>query len=239
MKTLTYQELYDAALDLGKGILLKNYAFQESVHNYKFVGIYAKNRYEWLITDWACILWGICSVPLYDTLGVENLTYCLKQTEMTTLFVSGENVKTLLKLSDVGNLQHLVLLDDIDQETQLELHNRNMTFIHFKDLIKEGSLRKDMNNSHVNTQPNDCLTFSYTSGTTGPPKGAMISHRNILAFTRSLDQHSGIAFKPDDVYPSYLPLPHLMERCIAISLFYFGAAIMYNFIYSDAQVETF
>jgi len=54
----------------------------------KFIGIYAKNRYEWFITDWACAFFGITSVPLYDTLGVQNLSFCLKQTEMTTLFVS-------------------------------------------------------------------------------------------------------------------------------------------------------
>lgn len=53
-----------------------------------FVGIYAKNRVEWLITDMACSLFGLTSVPLYDTLGLENLTYCLKQTEMTTLFLT-------------------------------------------------------------------------------------------------------------------------------------------------------
>ena len=45
-----------------------------------FIGIYSKNRLEWLITDFACTLFGLTSVPLYDTLGLENLTYCLKQT---------------------------------------------------------------------------------------------------------------------------------------------------------------
>ena len=55
-----------------------------------------------------------------------------------------------------------------------------------------------------------CLTFSYTSGTTGPPKGAMLSHRNILAFIRGISCHPDIGVREDDVYASYLPLPHVM-----------------------------
>ena len=87
----------------------------------KLIGIYAKNRLEWFVTDWAFVLFGITSVPLYDTLGVENLSYCLKQTEMTTLFIAGDNAKTLLKLEDLGNLKHLVVYDSIDAETKNQL----------------------------------------------------------------------------------------------------------------------
>ena len=73
---------------MGKAITAKNLDYKESERGMRFIGIYAKNRYEWFITDWACTFFGITSVPLYDTLGVQNLTFCLKQTEMTTLFVS-------------------------------------------------------------------------------------------------------------------------------------------------------
>ena len=53
------------------------------------------------------------------------------------------------------------------------------------------------------------LTFSYTSGTTGPPKGAMLSHGNFLAFLAAFLNHDINGFKPDDVYLSFLPLPHI------------------------------
>ena len=114
VKSLTYRELYDSAFDLGKGMLHRNYTYHESLYGMEFVGVYSKNRYEWFMFDWACVLFGITSVPLYDTLGFENLTYCLNQTQMTTLFVSGSNVKNLIKLEDIGNLKHLVLFDMID-----------------------------------------------------------------------------------------------------------------------------
>ena len=98
MKNITYQHLHDMAYNLGKSITFRKLAYPEQVHGMQFIGIYSKNRYEWLVVDWACVLFGITSVPLYDTLGVDNLSYCLKQTEMTTLFMGSDNVKTLLKL---------------------------------------------------------------------------------------------------------------------------------------------
>ncbi len=82
----------------------------------RFIGIYAKNRIEWLITDFACSLFGLTTVPLYDTLGIENLSYCLNQTEMTTLFLSDATLKILLTLKDHGNIKNVVLFDRVDQE---------------------------------------------------------------------------------------------------------------------------
>lgn len=64
----------------------------------KLMGIYSKNRYEWILADQACLHFGIVMVPLYDTLGIENLSYCLNLTQVTSLFVSADTVKILLKL---------------------------------------------------------------------------------------------------------------------------------------------
>jgi long-chain acyl-CoA synthetase len=71
----------------------------------------------------------------------------------------------------------------------------------------------------------NCLTFSYTSGTTGPPKGAMISHGNFLGLIATLKNHELKGFSPDDVYVSFLPLPHIMERAIVVAMMYIGAFI--------------
>ena len=80
----------------------------------KLIGIFSKNRPEWFITDWACILFGLTSVPLYDTLGVENLTYCLNQTEMTTLLVSSASFKTLFSLQGIGKVKTIISFDPVD-----------------------------------------------------------------------------------------------------------------------------
>lgn len=90
--------MYDSAYNLGRFLVGKQLFHSEELYGMKLVGIYSKNRYEWFVTDWACILFGLTSVPLYDTLGIENLTFCLNQTLMTTIFVSNGTIKTLLKL---------------------------------------------------------------------------------------------------------------------------------------------
>lgn len=81
----------------------------------KLIGIYSKNRYEWFVADWACVQFGLTSVPLYDTLGVENLTYCLNQTQMTTLFADRNSIKVLLTLKDIGNLKTIISFDPLDE----------------------------------------------------------------------------------------------------------------------------
>jgi long-chain acyl-CoA synthetase len=60
--------------------------------------------------------------------------------------------------------------------------------------------------------PEDIVTFSYTSGTTGPPKGAMMSHKNFVSFMAAERFHKDTKFTSEDVALSYLPLPHILER---------------------------
>jgi long-chain acyl-CoA synthetase len=58
----------------------------------------------------------------------------------------------------------------------------------------------------------DCLTFSYTSGTTGDPKAAMMSHANFISVLATLKHHPSIKLYPEDIHLSYLPMPHVFER---------------------------
>jgi long-chain acyl-CoA synthetase len=62
---------------VGSFLLNNKMEFNETEHNMKFIGIFSKNRYEWVVADLACVLYGLTIVPLYDTLGIDNLTYCL------------------------------------------------------------------------------------------------------------------------------------------------------------------
>lgn len=81
--------------------------------------------------------------------------------------------------------------------------------------------------SYVSPAPGDVYTFSYTSGTTGDPKGAMLTQNNVMATLAAIA--TAIEFRPDDVHLSYLPMPHIFEKMIFVCMLYHGARIgMYN-----------
>lgn len=82
------------------------------------------------------MLFGLTSVPLYDTLGVENLTYCLNQTGMTTLFVSTGSLKTFLDLKEIGNVKTIISFDPIDESSNKQIKARGLTFLNYSDLVK-------------------------------------------------------------------------------------------------------
>jgi long-chain acyl-CoA synthetase len=107
---------------------------------------------------------------------------------------------------------------------------------YYEDLIKEGASLKPIN-VEAKTKPDDCYTFSYTSGTTGPPKGAMLSHKNVLSFVASLKYESDLLFSNTDTYLSYLPLPHIIERTAVISMVYSGAYLVYFFLIKSLKWE--
>jgi long-chain acyl-CoA synthetase len=85
-------------------------------------------------------------------------------------------LKVLLNLKDHGNLKNVVAFDKIDQQIVKAANKIGLSVLNFQTLIEEGNKYESINYKSFKIEPNDIYTFSYTSGTTGPPKGAMISH---------------------------------------------------------------
>lgn len=86
----------------------------ENEGTWKFMGILAKNRWEWTVTELASVRQGATTVAFYDTLGPSALEYIIKQTELTTISCSGNYLDTLIKLKVSGRvptLQNLVSFD--------------------------------------------------------------------------------------------------------------------------------
>ena len=96
---------------VGSAILHEKLFHQPEGENLRFIGIFSRNRPEWSILDLGCILYNFVSIPIYDTLGDENISYVFNHTNLTTCFVNDLGVRALMKTHDMGNVKTIVTFD--------------------------------------------------------------------------------------------------------------------------------
>ncbi|WP_028022050.1 AMP-binding protein [Enterovibrio calviensis] len=161
------------------------------------VGLISKNCAEWFITDLALMLGSYVSVPIFPTAGSDTIGHCLDHSEAKLLFVG--------KLDDTKALKETL-------ETRSKLPTIALPYptIHcgydWGDLIAQHS-RADVNPDH---KDDDLMSIVYTSGTSGLPKGAMLTHGAFAWSSQQLINHIGM--KDGERLFSYLPLAHITER---------------------------
>jgi|694.fasta_scaffold103057_3 long-chain acyl-CoA synthetase len=95
----------------------------------KLFGIFSKNRAEWTITDIAANLFGMTTIPIYDTLGDENITYVFNHTQMTTVFVNEGALKSLTKCKDLVKVNTIVCFDQFTEDKRTEFQERGNEYI--------------------------------------------------------------------------------------------------------------
>lgn len=186
------------------------------------MSLYSKNREEWVVTDMACILSGLTSVTLYDTLGKDSIEYILDQTQIKTVLCSADKISNIVDLKKQGKLPtitHIIYFDDFSGKEQDDIEistSAKISLVKWEDCVAEGKLLLDVSFDEVTHDT--CYTFSYTSGTTGMPKGVMLTHRNFVSNIESMTKFDGtFNLYETDTYISYLPLAHVMERLLMTS----------------------
>ena len=230
----TYIEVKDIVLNFASGIeclkfcpevefsngLTKDFLSNKESSTYRFLGIYSKNREEWIFSDFACHALGITCVTFYDTLGDDTISFILKQTFLTTIVMEIENLSKIVKLGktkELYGLKNIVLMESektVKVEEMINLFEEakkyDLKILFFENVIKEGKLNRKFFKLNP-SKPDTIATFCYTSGTTGIPKGAMLSHRAIIADCAAMI-HSDAQIISSDIHISYLPLAHVLER---------------------------
>ncbi len=176
------------------------------------VGILAANRPEWHMVDMAILSAGLVSVPVYPTSAASQVAYILEHAGCRLCVVEDveQLSKILLRRADLPGLDGVIVMEDV---AGLDDHFVRL----LADVRWEGAVRLDRpggaSANRRTVEPEQLATLVYTSGTTGPPKGAMITHANVMATMRSL--RSFVAVGPDDRFLSFLPLSHITERSIS------------------------
>lgn len=224
-KFLTFSEVKEITSALGAGMIelgLPARKTQFRDYNIDFIGIHSKNTLEWALVDLANVSYGLTTLPLYDTLGEEAVQCMLDQTEVSTLFVSADMIGQHVKRLKSGKFPHLKQLVVMDEKalTEEDLQSlEGVKWYRFSQVIQAG---KNAPKTYPTVKPSDIAFFSYTSGTTGTPKGAMFSHANLVSLVAGVESGLPIINK-DTVYLSYLPLAHVLEKAVFTHLTYLGA----------------
>lgn len=179
------------------------------------IAISAKNCADWMVFDVACCISGLTSVTLYDTLGKESTGYILNQCEIKTVFCEAKQIKELVELKQAGEINHLeylVVINDVAEIKDIKFAESAGLHVLTFENVEHGGFKSQID--LPSPQPDSVFTICYTSGTTGFPKGAMISHKNVLVMANGL-RVLGIDFNEDDVHLSYLTLAHIFERVVS------------------------
>ncbi|KZT69006.1 acetyl-CoA synthetase-like protein [Daedalea quercina L-15889] len=193
------------------------------------VGIWSRNTPEWQLLDCALHAYAKIGVALYDTLGKDSVEYIINHAETTVVFATSEHAQFLLKLApSVPRLKMVVIMDDIPTEAKDILvawgKDKNVQVLGLLDLEAMGAA--DLVEP-IKTRPDQLATICYTSGTTGNPKGALLTHGNLANAVNA--QLSGYVPQGDDICAvSYLPLAHIYERVMALCNLAMGGRIGYS-----------
>ncbi|XP_031699914.1 long-chain-fatty-acid--CoA ligase 5 isoform X1 [Anarrhichthys ocellatus] len=221
---LKYQQVSDRAEHLGSGLLHKGLKPNSDT----FIGIFAQNRPEWIIGELACYTYSMVAVPLYDTLGPEALVFIIDQAEIATVLCDNQRkAETLLQTRETGQtpvLKTIVVMDPFDSELVERGTKCGVDVVLMQDVEALGQSNLEQ---PIPPKPEDLSIVCFTSGTTGNPKGAMLTHENIVSNAAGVIRNFEVSVTPStqDVSISFLPLAHMFERVVQTVMYGVGAKV--------------
>jgi long-chain acyl-CoA synthetase len=201
--TLTWAQYADAVGEVASGLRALGLEAGDRV------GILSANRPEWHIADLGILGAGLVSVPVYPTSSASQVAFVLGHSGARVCIAEGPDqvAKLLLRRGELPALERVIVIDGgagLDDPFVVSL--RELRADAPRPVPRPRELAAGIDSSSL-------ATIVYTSGTTGPPKGTMITHANLMATMASLT--ALIEIRPTDRFLSFLPLSHITERSIS------------------------
>lgn len=191
------------------------------------VAILSENRPEWHLADFASMMLGCVTVPVYSTLPPEQVGHILRDSGARLIFVSSpDHVQAVRSLrSSCPALETIIAFDPPAAGAAYpDVLPLDLAYRRGDAEIAVGRDR-GYRTEALSAKPHDLLTIVYTSGTTGPPKGVMLTHNNLVSNIRSVLQVLPVG--PEDIAVTFLPLSHSFERMADYLFFAAGVSLCY------------
>ncbi|XP_055823580.1 long chain acyl-CoA synthetase 8-like [Solanum dulcamara] len=214
----SYGQVFDRVCNFASGLINLGHDVDTRA------AIFAESRAEWLIAFQGCFRQNITVVTIYASLGDDALIYSLNETQVSTLICDAKQLKKLDSISSsLKTIKNVIYFED--DETATDSTNIDSWRVSsFSEVEKLGR------NSPIQTRlpiKEDIGVIMYTSGSTGLPKGVMITHGNIVA-TAAAVMTVIPKLGSSDVYLAYLPLAHVFELAAETVMVTAGACIGYG-----------
>ena len=197
------------------------------------VSILSNTRAEWHFCDLAIMCSRAITIPIYPTYTTDEVKYILDHSEAEFIIVENETQlsKIISILKDLKNLKRVISIKFIRDElrTKIPPHIKYNTY---EECLNLGQIEVQNNPDKFeykiqSINPNDIATIVYTSGTTGDPKGALISHKALFQVLENVKSYSRNAFNSQDRLLTFLPLSHVFGRCESFFTILFGLETIY------------
>ena len=187
--------------------------------------ILSENRFEWALVDYACLCEGVWDVPIHSVLTAEQIGYIIRDSGVRVVFAATAEQVEKARVASAGS-PHEVRVISFEPLASL-----SPAVLAWEELVAAGHERmrevsdESLRASARRAAPEDVATVLYTSGTTGDPKGVVLTHRNLFSNVEAA--FSALRIEPTDSTLSFLPLSHIFQRMVDYLLFSRGCTISY------------
>ena len=221
LKDITFDQIYSVVRAAAAGLQALGLTRGERV------AILSENRLEWAVTDFACLCIGVLDVPIYSTLTAPQVAYILDNSQAQMVFVSdaAQAEKVLAACRQIGRDLRVVMFDATVPSQEGVLIWRDF-LEHGRNLAADAD--QHFRAGALEARPGDVATILYTSGTTGDPKGVMLTHDNLSSNVKSVERV--LPSVSEDTSLVFLPLSHVLQRMV--SLLHFSGGVTQVFAHS-------